>query len=114
MKTKHQVALLSLLICSAFNLPRSSFAQGKLEPPGAPAPMFRTLEEVQPRRPIGTSATPGSTNALFVISQPGSYYLTTNITGVAGKDGIWITASGVTLDLMGFELAGVSNRSSSS
>jgi len=109
MKTKQRSLVLSLLIVAAFSTPPLVFAQGKLEPPGAPAPMFRTLEEVQPRRPIGTNATPGTTNALFKITQPGSYYLTTNITGVAGKHGIFIAVGGVTLDLMGFELVGVSN-----
>jgi parallel beta-helix repeat protein len=109
MNTKSQSVLLSLLLFSAFNPSHSLFAQGNLAPPGPPAPMFRTLEEVQPRRPIGTNATPGDANSLFVISQPGSYFLTTNITGVAGKHGIMIAASGVTLDLMGFEMVGVTN-----
>jgi parallel beta-helix repeat protein len=109
MKTTYPVILLSLLICLTFNLPHSILAQGSLEPPGAPAPMFRTLQEVQPRIPIGTNTTPGTSNALFVISQSGSYHLTTNITGVAGKHGIFVAVAGVTLDLMGFEVAGVSN-----
>ena len=104
--TTHQSLVLSLLIVSALAPHRLAFAQGSLTPPGAPAPMFKTLEQVQPRIPIGTNTTPGTSNALFVISQPGSYYLTTNITGVAGKHGIVIAASGVTLDLMGFELVG--------
>nr|ACS83706.1 parallel beta-helix repeat protein [uncultured bacterium AOCefta2] len=43
----------------------------------------------------------------LVISQPGSFYLTGNITGVAGQDGIQVTTSGVTLDLNGFSLIGV-------
>jgi glutamate synthase domain-containing protein 3 len=36
-----------------------------------------------------------------------SYYVTANLTGVAGQHGISVNASGVTLDLGGFELAGV-------
>jgi parallel beta-helix repeat protein len=43
----------------------------------------------------------------FAITQPGSYYLPSNLTGVAGQSGITISADGVTLDLMGFELVGV-------
>lgn len=75
-----------------------TLAQGPLAPPGPPAPMFKTLQQVEPRFPI--FAVP--TN----IIQPGSYYLTTNLTGVAGQHGITIAAARVTLDLMGFELRG--------
>jgi parallel beta-helix repeat protein len=74
-------------------------AQGPLTPPGAPAPTMKTLDQVEPRTPI--SSLP------FNILQPGSYYLTTNLTGVSGWAGILINASGVTIDLMGFELVGV-------
>jgi hypothetical protein len=58
---------------------------------------MKTLAQIEPRTPI--SALP------FAITQRGSYYLTTNLTGVA-SGGITISASGVTLDLMGFELVG--------
>src|SRR5258708_91953 len=71
--------------------------QGGLTPPGAPAPTMKTLDQIEPRTPI--------TRLLYTISQPGSYYLTTNLTGGA-FNGINITANGVTLDLMGFELVG--------
>ncbi|HKQ39580.1 MAG TPA: right-handed parallel beta-helix repeat-containing protein [Verrucomicrobiae bacterium] len=74
-------------------------AQGPLVPPGPPTPMMKTLEQIEPRRPI--SALP------VTISQAGSYYLTTNLTGVAGQHGITINGPRVTLDLMGFELRGV-------
>jgi len=43
----------------------------------------------------------------FVISEPGSYVLTGNITGVDGAHGIIIDASDVTLDLNGFAVIGV-------
>ncbi|MDW7979440.1 MAG: right-handed parallel beta-helix repeat-containing protein [Verrucomicrobiales bacterium] len=43
----------------------------------------------------------------FQIASPGSYYLTTNLTGFPGQNGITISADNVTLDLMGFELVGV-------
>lgn len=72
------------------------FAQGLLTPPGAPAPMMKTLQQVEPRTPI--SSLP------FTITQPGSYYLTTNL-DAAGGSGIIISASEVTVDLMGFALA---------
>lgn len=76
----------------------SSFAQGPLAPPGAPVPTMKTLDQVEPRRPI--SSLP------FQITQLGSYYLTTNLVGTADNDGITISASGVSIDLMGFELIG--------
>jgi len=81
---------------------------GPLTPPAGPiAPTNKTLSEVEPRIAVNATNTPGSATALFVISQPGSYYLTGNITGVASKNGIEITASNVTLDLNGFALQGV-------
>jgi parallel beta-helix repeat protein len=80
-------------------LANSAFAQGPLTPPGPPAPTMRTLDQVEPRLPI--TALP------YTITQPGSYYLTTNLVGVAGQHGIRITGQRVTLDLMGFELRGV-------
>jgi len=60
---------------------------------------------------INAITTPGDeggvTPSLYKITHSGSYYLDGNITGVPGRSGIEIAASGVTIDLMGFELAGV-------
>jgi hypothetical protein len=70
---------------------------------------MKTLAQVEPRIIVNAANTVGDASNLFIISQPGSYYLTTNITGAAGKNGIRIAASGVTLDLMGFEMAGVAS-----
>ena len=102
MKIIAAVVLLSTLNPSL----SSCFAQGSLTPPGAPAPTFKTLDQVEPRIAITASNTPGDADSLFKITQPGSYYLTGNITGVANKHGIEIAASGVTLDLNGFDLLG--------
>jgi parallel beta-helix repeat protein len=74
-------------------------AAGPLLPPGPPGPIFKSLDEVEPRTPI--SSLP------VTISQPGSYYLTTNLVGIAGQHGITINGLRVTIDLMGFELRGV-------
>lgn len=82
-------------------------AQGPLTPPGAPAPLMKTLEQVEPRTPVNAVNTPGDTNAVYVISQPGSYYLTGDVLGVPGQHGIRIDADYVTLDLNGYTLDGV-------
>jgi parallel beta-helix repeat protein len=114
MKTKSlfpRAALLALLLSTLNAQLSTTFAQGSLTPPAAPAPTMKTLAQIEPRTAITTSTTPGDAGALFIISQPGSYYLTTNITGVVAKNGITIAANGVTLDLMGFELAGVAGSS---
>jgi len=80
-------------------------AQGPLTPPGPPGPVYKTLQQVEPR--VDVQTLPGNDEALFIISQPGSYYLSGNITGVAGKSGIGIRSSDVVLDLNGFALLGV-------
>ena len=62
--------------------------------------------------PLDPTAPPGSTGknvitALpFTISQPGSYVLNSNLTGVSGQNGITVNAGNVTIDLQGFELVG--------
>lgn len=84
------------------------WAQGPLAPPaGPPAPGMKTLDQIEPRIPVGAITTPGNATAVHVISSPGSYYLTGNVQGVAGQDGVLIESSNVTLDLGGYTLAGV-------
>ena len=81
-----------------------------LDPPaGAVSPTYKTLSEVEPRIAINATNTPGDANSVFRITQPGSYYLTGNITGVSAKSGIEIATSRVTLDLNGFSVIGVPN-----
>ena len=81
---------------------------GPLDPPAGPvSPTYRTLSEVEPRIPIGPSTTPGDADSVYKITQPGTYYLTENLTGKSGKHGIEIAASYVTIDLRGFNLVGV-------
>ncbi len=81
---------------------------GPLNPPAGPvASTFKTLTEVEPRIAINATNTPGAFDCVYKITQPGSYYLTGNMTGVAGKHGIVIASSGVTVDLNGFEVVGV-------
>jgi parallel beta-helix repeat protein len=81
---------------------------GDLTPPAGPvAPTMKTLAEVEPRIAVNATNTPGDATNQFIISQPGSYYLTGDITGVPLKNGIAIRSPDVTIDLMGFSLIGV-------
>jgi hypothetical protein len=104
MKRQNLIAALSTLtIIAAANLLNA----GPLSPPLGPVvSTFKTLTEVEPRIAVNATNTPGGATATFRITQPGSYYLTGNIAGVAGKHGVEIAASGVTLDLNGFDLVG--------
>jgi hypothetical protein len=94
--TSIKLSLATTLLLSTLNFQPSTFAQGSLTPPGAPAPTMKTLAQIEPRTPISS--------APFYITAPGAYYLSTNLT-VSGVDAISIAANGVTLDLNGFTIA---------
>lgn len=85
-------------------LPLAAFAQGGLTPAGAPAASMKRLDQVEPRTDLATL--PGNASAVIVISQPGSYYLTGNVQGVASKHGILVASPDVTIDLQGFAVLG--------
>jgi hypothetical protein len=82
------------------------FAQGSLTPPGPPAPIMKTLDQVEPRLPINATNTPGDGTSSFKITASGSYFLIGNVTGESGKNGISVSASNVTIDLNGFAVNG--------
>ena len=86
---------LSAGLLLALTLQLSAPAQGVLTPGSAPAPSMKSLDQIEARTPI--ASTP------FIISAPGSYYLTTNLS-VAYQEAIIIQTNGVTLDLNGFTL----------
>lgn len=101
MKTPPKLAAALLLAALNAQL-TTSFAQGSLTPPGAPAATMKTLAQIEPRTPIAA--------APFTISEPGSYYLTTNLIAANGNI-ITITTNNITLDLNGFALMGGSTAS---
>jgi hypothetical protein len=84
----------------------AAVALGPLNPPsGAVAPTNKTLGEVEPRIALSASTTPSDGSFVYVISAPGSYYLTGNVSSPM-LGGIKINASNVTVDLGGFTLIG--------
>lgn len=67
---------------------------------------MKTPDEIEPRTIINAVNTPGDAANLFVVREPGSYYLSANLVGTDGRNGISIHADDVTVDLNGFALLG--------
>ena len=100
--------LLSLTALTVFS-GISSFAQGALTPPaGAPAPVMKSLDQIETRTPL-VAGQPGvfvgADNAIY-ISASGSYYLTQNLViSNANTTAITIgSQTDVMLDLNGFSI----------
>ena len=82
-------------------------AVGDLNPPaGAVAATGKRLTEIEPRIALNATNTPGLFDCVFLIAEPGSYYLTGNLQGVSGKHGIKVVSSNVKIDLNGFDVVG--------
>ena len=99
-----------LLTCSVWLLlPASVLAQGSLTPPGAPAALFKTLHQVEPRIDLKTLYDANHDGILddssteIRIDAPGSYYLSENLIAVRST-GIRIATGPVTIDMNGFEI----------
>lgn len=74
-------------------------AQGPMVPPGPPGEIYKSLGDIEPRTPIRSLP--------FTIDQPGSYYLTGNMSyPTPSQSGIQINASNVSIDMMGFTIKG--------
>lgn len=97
---------LPTLMLAAACLVATPALAGPVEPPPGPVgPTMKTLDQVESRIPV--QSLDGGSGATHMITRPGSYYLTGNIVGEAGKSGIEIWTGDVTIDLNGFELKGV-------
>jgi len=97
-KTSVWVAILAL---AGFVYFLSLATAGNLEPSAPPGPTMKTLDEVEPRKPVSGSILAAPTVEIHVS---GSYYLTGN--RVCSSDGIVVNADNVTIDLCGYSLIG--------
>ena len=102
--TSSHAFVLALLVASFPS--SSSLGQGSLTPPGTPAPTMKTLDQIEPRTALSATNTPGDAQNLYVITQPGSYYLTAETICPSGKNAIRITTSNVTIHFNGYRLVG--------
>jgi Right handed beta helix region len=93
-----------LIAISAGFVSLTAMGQGPLVVPGPPAPSMKTLEQIYNKIPEGDPRTRISTLPA-TISVPGSYILTQDLVyATPAGDAITITCSGVTLDMMGFQI----------
>lgn len=89
------------LCCVLFVATTFVINAGPLTPPTGPV---SSTGRFGPRVDVLTLA--GDADSVHRITEPGSYYLSGNVVGAAGLNGIEIFASNVTLDLNGFAVIG--------
>jgi hypothetical protein len=68
---------------------------------------MKTLNEIEPGTPIESLT--GTATEEYVVDKPGRYFMTASHAIAAGKTGIKITTSDVTLDMRGFTLQGATS-----
>lgn len=85
-------------LTAAATLTTTALAGPLTPPPGPPASTNKTLQQIEPRIPLA------STGSIQIITEPGSYYLTEDVSTVIR--GIEIRSGQVTLDLNGFTISG--------
>ncbi len=94
--------------CAAvvFALACGAGAHAQLTPPPGPvAPSMKRLDQLDTRRVL--NSLPGSQEAVHVISQPGQYFLTADVSCPSGKSAVLVTTTGdVSIELDGFSLIG--------
>jgi parallel beta-helix repeat protein len=91
---------MSALVAAGISIAQTNIDITPLGPPGSAASWMKNLNQVEPRTLI--SSLP------FTITNTGSYYISGNLTGIPGTNGLTIKASSVEIDLRGFALTGVS------
>ncbi|HMO99933.1 MAG TPA: right-handed parallel beta-helix repeat-containing protein [Kiritimatiellia bacterium] len=94
----HKISCVVVMTAIGWCASAPVFAQGSLDPSGAPIPSMRTLQQIEPSTPV--DAVP------FTISQPGPYHLSRNLHHSTTGSAIVITASDVILDGRGFVITG--------
>ncbi len=100
--------LLMLSVCALAGATTGAALAGDLAPPAGPvSPTMKDLVDVEPRKRISTTNTPGDADSVFRISESGSYYLGGSVPVFGGRTGIEIAADNVTLDLNGFSIISV-------
>ena len=98
----NRLSMLSLVTAFAAAAPA-----GELDPPIGPvSPTMKPLDLVEARTALTPGTTPGDANNIYIITQPGSYYLIDNLTENQGENGILVQASNVQIDLNGFRIRG--------
>lgn len=105
MRTKISTAIVAAALAASL-LAAPAPAGPLTPPPGTPAPTNKTLSDLEPRIALSAANTPGDADHVFIIDEPGSYYLTENLVVPAGMSGVRLETNFINLDLNGFTING--------
>ncbi len=98
----------TLIVAASLLAGGAALLAGPLNPPAGPvASTYKTLSEVEPRIAINAANTPGDASSVYVLNQPGCFYLTGNVIVPAGKSGLRFGQPSITIDLNGFSIIGL-------